>query len=170
MKPRYNILGGNEWQNRINKFRKALYRFKKNKLTLIGSLIILSIVFIAVFADYIAPYPEDAKRATHFGEQFQPPSFKHIFGTDEAGRDVFSRVIFGSRTSLSAALWVQALVILIGVPLGIIAGYMGGLYSEIIMRTADILLTLPPLALAFLPRPVRSFIFSASSLLAKPRI
>jgi peptide/nickel transport system permease protein len=138
-----------EWRARLRNWKKALYRFKKNKLSLVGLSIVLTVSLMSIFADYIAPYPQDANEATtHFGQQFQPPSMEHYFGTDEAGRDILSRIIFGARGAIVNAIWIELVVILIGLPLGILAGYLGGVLNAIIMRSADIMLTLPPLALA----------------------
>lgn len=148
MKIGRKMLGGLEWRMRAKYWKQALHRFKRNKLTMVALLIILSMTFIAIFADYIAPYPEDAEKATHFGRQFLPPSAEHPFGTDEAGRDVLSRTIFAARISLSAALGVQAIVLIVGVTLGTMAGYVGGWTNAVIMRSADTLLSLPSLALA----------------------
>jgi peptide/nickel transport system permease protein len=106
-------------------------------------------VSVAIFAPLIAPYPEDAGDAVHFGERmFQPPSRKYPFGTDEVGRDVLSRVIFGSRVSLSLGAIVLLIAVGVGVPLGLIAGYFGGGLETIIMRVTDIFLSIPPLVLA----------------------
>ncbi len=127
---------------------RALYRFTKSPLSLIGLSLVLMMVFIAIFAPFIAPYPEDAKNAVHFKDMFQPPSLKHPFGTDEVGRDVLSRVIFGSRISLMLGVIVLSIAVLIGVPLGLLAGYFGGIVETIIMRLTDIFLSIPSLVLA----------------------
>lgn len=125
-----------------------MYRFRKNKLSIVGLIIVFAMCFMALFADFIAPYPEDAKGATNFPKKFQPPSLEHPFGTDAAGRDILSRVIFGSRISLISAVTVQIMVVTIGLLTGTIAAYVGGWVNAIIMRIADIFLIIPPLALA----------------------
>ena len=127
---------------------RAFHRFKKNPLSLIGLGIILMMVLVAIFAPFIAPYPGDAGGAVHFKEMFQPPGWKHSFGTDEVGRDVLSRVIFGSRISLMLGVVVLSVAVGVGIPLGLFAGYLGGKVEAIIMRITDIFLSIPPLVLA----------------------
>ncbi|TET62063.1 ABC transporter permease, partial [Candidatus Aerophobetes bacterium] len=127
---------------------RAFHRFKKNPLSLIGLGIILMMVLIAIFAPFIAPYPGDAGGAVHFKEMFQAPSWKHSFGTDEVGRDVLSRVIFGSRISLTLGIVVLSVAVGVGIPLGLFAGYFGGKVETVIMRITDIFLSIPPLVLA----------------------
>lgn len=111
--------------------------------------LILLAVFIGIFAPLIAPYKEDILGIPRPGYKFLPPSFSHLFGTDYLGRDVFSLVLMGTRISLTAGLLVVVLSLLIGCPLGVIAGYFRGtLVDEIIMRVTDMFLALPPLLLA----------------------
>jgi len=128
--------------------QRAEYRFFRSPLSIIGLAIILLISVVAVFAPFIAPYPGDAKNAVHFGDSFQSPNFAHPFGTDEVGRDVLSRVIFGSRLSLKIGIVVLGVSVLIGIPLGLIAAYVGGAWEVVIMRVTDVFLSVPPLVLA----------------------
>lgn len=107
----------------------------------------LLLAFIAVFAYQVAPYPQDVS-TPHFYEMFKPPSFEHIFGTDEAGRDVLSRVIIGSRVSVATGLLVLVLAATVGVPAGLASGYIGGALDSFIMRVADVIFSIPPLVLA----------------------
>jgi peptide/nickel transport system permease protein len=113
-----------------------------------GSLVVLLLVLTAIFAPWLAPYPEDSRGATRIKERFQPPSLKHPFGTDELGRDVLSRVLYGSRVSLEVGALAIGLALLIGIPLGVIAGYSGGKVDELIMRVTDVFLSFPTLLLA----------------------
>jgi peptide/nickel transport system permease protein len=96
----------------------------------------------------LAPYPEDTQGAVHMELKLQPPSAAHPFGTDEMGNDILSRVIVGTRVSLWIGLVITGVAITIGVPLGIVAGYVGGRTREVIMRLTDIFLSVPGLALA----------------------
>jgi len=127
---------------------RAFYRFKKNPLSLISLSIIFMVVLLGILAPFIAPYPEDARGAVHFKEVLQPPSGKHLFGTDAAGRDVLSRVIFGTRISLMIGVVVLSVGVGIGIPLGVLAGYFGGPVGTIIMRLTDVFLSIPPVVLA----------------------
>jgi peptide/nickel transport system permease protein len=128
---------------------RSWYKFSRNPLSMVGLITILTIVLLAVFAPFIAPYPAHVKPFTDFANASQPPSAAHWFGTDEIGRDILSRVIFGFRFSLSMGLVVLAIVVPIGVLLGLIAGYhRGGWIDTVIMRTTDVFLAVPPLILA----------------------
>jgi peptide/nickel transport system permease protein len=125
-----------------------LRRFRRNRLGMAGLIVILALVAIAIFAPLIAPYPEDARGAVHVSDSLQAPSWSHLFGTDDLGADVFSRVLFGARYSLAVGLAVVGLAALIGVPLGAVSGYFGGWVNQIIMRITDIFLTIPGIVLA----------------------
>lgn len=122
-------------------------RAKRNPLTVIGLFLVAVFLLLAALAPWIAPYPQDVW-AVHPEERFSPPSTQHWFGTDELGRDIFSRVIFGTRISLRIGMIVVVLALAIGVPLGLIAGTFGGLLDEILMRVTDMFLSFPPLLLA----------------------
>lgn len=136
------------WNYRVDDWRRACHRFRKNRLSVVGLSIIVAVVIIAVFADVLSPFPEDSAGAIHFEKRFQSPSLAHPFGTDEAGRDVLSRTMYGIRISLYSSLAIQGLVVVVGVMLGMTAGYVGGMVSSIIMRTSDVFISVPPLALA----------------------
>ena len=127
--------------------RRTLHRLRRSTLSLVGLSIIVGLALVAIFAPYVAPYPEDVD-SVHFERMLQPPSREHPFGTDEVGRDVLSRVIFGARISLLIGLAVLAIALIIGVPLGLIAGYVGGGVGTTIMRVTDIFLAIPPVVLA----------------------
>lgn len=130
------------------KFYSLLSLIAKNPLTLTGFLGLIILLIIALFAPQLAPYPQDARGATHTGNNFLSPSSTHPFGTDEMGRDILSRVLFGARISLQIGVIAIGIALLIGIPLGVLAGYSGGWGDEIIMRITDVFLSFPPLLLA----------------------
>lgn len=113
---------------------------KKNFLFWTGSFIVIFFILVAIFAPFIAPYDPTA---INIKEIFQPPSPTHIFGTDELGRDVFSRVVYGTRVSLFVGFVAVFISIAIGTVLGLISGYYGGIVDTIIMRFVDIMLCFP---------------------------
>ena len=115
---------------------------------MVGAVLCLAIAVAAVLAPLIAPFPADAGDATHPLETLQAPSSAHPFGTDQVGRDVLSRVLYGARISPVIALLVLAISCVIGIPLGIAAGYFGGVIDEVIMRVTDVFLAFPALLLA----------------------
>ena len=103
---------------------------------------------VALFGEQLAPYPQDAGRVVDFQSQLKPPSLAHPMGTDDAGRDVLSRVLIGARISLLTGIVVVAVAMTIGVTVGLIAGYFGGALGIVIMRIADVFLAIPGIALA----------------------
>jgi peptide/nickel transport system permease protein len=113
-------------------------------LGVIGAAVLILIVLAAIFAHWIAPYPPNA---IGFG-RLQPPSADHWFGTDQLGRDVFSRVVHGARISLPYALLLVLLELALGATLGAIAGYFGGKIDSAIMRMADLVMAFPDIILA----------------------
>ena len=123
----------------------AARRFLRHRLAMGGLVGILFIFFVAIFADWIAPYPFDEQ---NFDVLRIPPTTEgqHYFGTDLLGRDFFSRVVYGLRTSVWVALFVTALATLIGTTVGAVAGYFGGWVDNVLMRLTDLVLTLPLLA------------------------
>jgi peptide/nickel transport system permease protein len=135
-------------QPSLREFRLSFYLLNRNRLQRASFIIIVLLILVAIFAPVIAPYPGHALSETNPVDKLQPPSAKYWFGTDELGRDMFSRVIYGTRISLQTALIAVGLALLIGVPLGAIAGGLGGVADEIIMRITDVFLSFPPLLLA----------------------
>lgn len=129
-------------------FSEIGYFFKTNKLAFLGFVIISFLIVIAILAPMIVPYPNDITADTHLDKKFLAPSAEHLFGTDELGRDLFSRVIYGTRISFEIGLIAIGLAVAIGVPLGLIAGYFGKWIDEAIMRVCDIFLSFPPLLLS----------------------
>jgi peptide/nickel transport system permease protein len=129
--------------------RRALVQaLRHNPLLLFGAAIALSLLLVVALAPVIAPYPADAGTATNPVASLLPPSWHHLFGTDAVGRDLFSRVVYGARISLRIAGLVLASSILIGVPLGLAAGYFGGWVDSVIMRITDVFLAFPALLLS----------------------
>lgn len=128
-----------------SEFRRVLRRFRRHKLAIIGLIMVLTMVSTALFAPWIAPY--DPVRQD-FTALLLEPSSQHYFGTDDLGRDMFSRIVFGARYTLLLGIGVVGVVAVIGVSLGFISGYFGGRVDTIIMRFVDILLAIPALVLA----------------------
>lgn len=120
-------------------------RLSKNNLALIGMGILLVLVLVAIFADVIAPYPLDKQ---DYRSTLQSPSWEHLMGTDEYGRDIFSRVIYGSRISLYVGFVSLLMGAFVGCIFGAIAGYFGGLTDQITMRCLDVLNSIPQVVLA----------------------
>ena len=120
----------------------------RNKPAFFGFLVICFFAVVAIFAPLIAPYPQDATVGSNIDERLLPPSSEHWFGTDGLGRDVFSRVVMGSRLSLFVGVVAILITMLIGIPLGALAGYYGGKLDECIMRVTDVFLAFPYLILA----------------------
>jgi peptide/nickel transport system permease protein len=126
-------------------FRDALRRLFRNKLAIIGMVILGLFVFCALFAPWIAPYDPIAQDVTRRRE---PPSWEHPFGMDEVGRDLLSRVIYGARVSLYVGVASVSLAIIAGTLIGAVSGYAGGWIDNVVMRIMDIMLAFPSLLLA----------------------
>ena len=125
--------------------QRAWRRFTKNRLAVAGLVIIVMFALIAILAPVIAPYKPDA---TNFATAFRPPSAQHWLGTDELGRDLLSRVIYGARGSLLSGILIVAIGVIVGVPVGLFSGYYGGLVDDVMMRVVDAALAFPGLVLA----------------------
>lgn len=128
-----------------NLFHLVHRAFRSNRLGVLGLFLIISIALVAILAPVIAPYNPTQLDIT---QRLQPPSLKHLFGTDTGGRDIFSRVIYGSRISLEASAVVITIAVSIGVSIGSIAGFSGRWFDEALMRLTDIFLAFPALILA----------------------
>lgn len=113
----------------------------------VGLAIVLVYLLLALFGEAVAPYPYTEQ---NFVATLQPPSLDHLFGTDQFGRDIFSRVVVGSRSIMGLAGMATVLSLLIGGGIGVVAGYAGRLWDEALMRVADVLLSFPALLLALL--------------------
>jgi len=124
---------------------RLLKRLKKSPTGIAGLTILLFWIFIAIFAPILAPYQYTT---FHLDDALQPPSLKYIMGTDQYGRDIFSRIIIGSRSIFATASGIALFSVVLGILIGFTAGYFGGLVDEIIMRFMDILMSIPALLLA----------------------
>lgn len=126
-------------------WRRDLRRMMRNPSLVTGAIILFVFFVVAIFANLLAPYPGNAQDIMHV---LQRPSWAHPFGTDSIGRDIFSRVILGTRYSLAIAVLSVTIGALIGIPVGLISGYFGGRIDSILMGFIDILLTIPVIVLA----------------------
>ncbi len=121
----------------------SAYLFSKSPLSILGLIIVGVYMLLAFLGPLIVPFPEDATGAIHLSQKLMPPDMTFWFGTDDLGRDIFTRVILGTAISLKIGLIIISIAMLIGVPLGIIAGYVGGWTGEVIMRVTDMFLSVP---------------------------
>lgn len=135
-------------QRSLTSKQMAAYRFTRNPAALIGAIIVISVVIAAIFAPLLAPSPESSGSFVDFRNRHMAPSWDHLMGTDNVGRDMFSRVLYGYRVSLGLVIGVLGIAVPFGVVLGLVAGYFGGWTETVVMRFTDIMLALPPLAMA----------------------
>lgn len=119
-----------------------------NALSLLGLILVGFVVLVAVFADFIAPYPAHAGAVVDFVNANKPPSADYWLGTDVVGRDLLSRIFYAYRVALGLGVVVLAIAVPIGVSVGLVAGYLGGWADYVLMRITDIFLSIPPLVLA----------------------
>jgi len=137
-----------ERESQIRSLKLTVYTLSRSPLSVIGFCFVLVFLVIALIGPWIITYPGDVTGAIHMDQKLRAPSSRHPFGTDEVGRDIYSRVIIGTRLSLQIGVIIIFIAMGIGVPLGIIAGYFGGWVNEFIMRITDIFLSIPGLLLA----------------------
>jgi len=137
-----------ERESQIRNLKFMVYTLSRSPLSVIGFCFVSLFLIIALIGPVIISYPGDITGALHMDQKLKPPSSTHPFGTDEVGRDIYSRVIMGTRLSFQIGLIIIFIAMGIGVPLGIIAGYVGGWLNEFIMRVTDIFLSIPGLLLA----------------------
>ena len=128
-------------------FFKILF---KNKLTGAAVVFIIFLVIVAIFAPYVAPFPEEGEGWINLENVLLPPSAEHPFGTDDMGRDILSRMIYGARISLIVSTVTIAVALAVALPIGLISGYFGGIIDEIMMRITDVFLSFPTLLIAIL--------------------
>lgn len=124
----------------------VLFRFRKNKLAMFGVVLLAIITITVLLAPLISSY--DAVVEMNMADRFQPPSGKYFFGTDEFGRDLFARILYGGRISMFASLAVIGIAFVIGAIMGGAAGYLGGKVDTFLMRAVDVLMAVPSVLLA----------------------
>lgn len=124
------------------------YRFSRNPAALAGAAMVLSVILVAIFAPLIARFPEHVGAVVDFRNRHTPPDIVNWFGTDKAGRDIFSRTVFGFRVSLLLVIGVLGIAVPIGSALGMIAGHAGGMTERLLTGFTDIMLAIPPLIMA----------------------
>lgn len=132
----------------ISNRQRAWRRLLRNPIAVIGGLMVISVILAAIFAPWAAPFPTHAGAVVDFRHRHSPPDALHWMGTDNAGRDILSRVIFGYRVSLALVAGVLGIAMPFGVLLGMAAGYFRGRTEFVIMRLTDIMLAMPPLVMA----------------------
>ncbi len=135
----------NRKSKKTNQMKEIWRRFRKSKTAMLGLCLLIFVLSIAIFADVITPYENAISQSA---DRLDSPSAAHIFGTDELGRDLFARIVHGSRYSLLIGVSTSVLALAIGGLLGAIAAYYGGWVDNIIMRLTDVVMTVPPILLS----------------------
>lgn len=133
---------------RFKELNMMLRAFRRDPLAVVSLVVVVLFVLGAILAPVLTPYPGQGQGEPNVLEKFVPPSRAHPLGTDYLGRDVWARILYGGRSSLSVGLLVVVVASMIGVPLGAVAGYYGGWVDDLLMRITDIFLAFPPLLLA----------------------
>ena len=139
-----------ERESRRESLGRSWYKFSRNPLSVVGLVTVAGVILLALFAPYVTPFPRHAGPFTDFAHaKIAPGGAAYLFGTDQIGRDILTRIIFGLRSSLLMGILVLALVVPPGVLLGLLAGYFRGTWVDVlIMRVTDVFLAVPPLILA----------------------
>jgi peptide/nickel transport system permease protein len=140
-------VGFNETPIRISDTQLFIRVFFSRKIVLIGFVFIITFIILAIFAPFIAPYDPNEINLDNI---LASPSNTHLLGTDASGRDLLSRIIFGTRISLAVGVVSTLISAFIGMPLGLVAGYFGGTRQTVIMRFIDALMSIPPILLALI--------------------
>ncbi len=133
---------------RLRQLRLQWHVLVRNRLQMLAVIYIGILVFLAIFAPYVVPHRDAISGVVHQQDILLAPSWSHPFGTDEMGRDIFSRVLYGTRISLMAAVVTVALAVSVGATLGVLAAGLGGIVDDVIMRFVDIMLSFPTVILA----------------------
>ncbi|OLC16104.1 MAG: peptide ABC transporter permease [Candidatus Rokubacteria bacterium 13_1_40CM_69_27] len=134
------LRGTSLWQD-------ALRRLRRNRLAMAGAVVVVLLCLVAIFADVLAPYPYTK---TNFGRLNEAPSRDYPLGTDQLGRDLLSRMIYGARISMLVGLGAQVVIVLIGVPIGALSGYLGGRVDLFLTRLIDVMYAFPRLLFVIL--------------------
>ena len=127
-----------------SQFQEVWHRFKKNHLAVLGLVMLILMILLVALSGVIAPYGFDEQ---NYFETFQGPSLRHLCGTDELGRDIFSRLLYGGRVSLTIGIISVGIGLLVGGAIGAIGGYFGGKLDNVLMRFIDILMAIPSVIL-----------------------
>ncbi|MEM7801579.1 MAG: ABC transporter permease subunit, partial [Chloroflexota bacterium] len=146
-------------QKSLSNFGRFWQRFRKQRLAILSAVFLLFLVFVAIFRDQLMPFTKDQ---ADFFSTFCQPSFmdnsnvstcqnpeEHLLGTDDLGRDAYSRLIYGTRISVQASLLGVAIAMLLGLPVGLLAGFIGGRFDRAVMWVVDIIFSLPGILIAF---------------------
>lgn len=128
-------------------WRDAFRRLLRNRLAVLGGAVVVGLCLLAIFADLVAPLPYTK---TNFGRLNEPPSGAYPLGTDQLGRDMLSRMIYGARVSMLVGMGAQVIIVLIGVPIGSLSGYLGGRTDLFLMRVVDVVYAFPNLLFVIL--------------------
>ena len=131
----------------MEQFKEFWHTFRRKPMGILGALMIISVVFIAIFAPLIAPYDPDEKIDVDPKDLLAPPDAEHLLGRDDAGKDVWSQLIYGARVSLTVGFIASFMAMFIGTTVGLVAGYFGGRIGNALMRIVDFLLVIPDLPL-----------------------
>ncbi len=131
----------------MEQFKEIWRTFRRRPMGIVGALMLFSVVFVAIFAPWLAPYDPDEKIDVEPGDLLAPPDAEHLLGRDDAGKDVLSQLIYGARISLTVGFVASFMSIFIGTTVGLVAGYRGGRLDNALMRLVDFLLVIPDLPL-----------------------
>ena len=131
----------------MKQFKEIWRTFRRRPMGIVGALTLLSVVFVAIFAPWLAPYDPDAKIDVGPGDLLAPPDAQHLLGRDDAGKDVLSQLIYGAQVSLTVGFVASVMSMFIGTTVGLMAGYYGGRIGNALMRLVDFLMVIPDLPL-----------------------
>jgi peptide/nickel transport system permease protein len=136
----------------MEQFKEIWRAFRRRPMGIVGALMLFSVVFVALFAPWLAPYDPEEKIDVEPGDLLAPPDAEHLLGRDDAGKDVLSQLIYGARVSLTVGFTASLMSMFIGTTVGLVAGYYGGRIGNVLMRLVDFLLVIPdlPLMLVFI--------------------